>query len=86
MNDYRWARLLPNRRNELEYKLRRHQRSVGCGLEAGMCPIYNSGSSGSPIYTQTALSAYEVAINIDNTFASGGGAVLSLISRDVRFY
>jgi RHS repeat-associated protein len=49
--------------------------SVSCGVEQGMCPLYNNGSSGSLIYTQTSLTAYEVALGLDNTFASGGGVV-----------
>ena len=49
--------------------------SVSCGVETGMCPLYNNGSAGSLIYTQTSLTAYEVALGLDNTFASGGGVV-----------
>src|SRR5450432_2216763 len=39
------------------------------------CSLY-SATAGSLIYTQSAATAYEVAVNLDSNFVSGGGAAL----------
>lgn len=48
--------------------------TVSCGGQGGGCPLY-SATAGSLIYTKSSAAAYEVAINLDNSFVAGGGGV-----------